>query len=213
MAVNSFFRDKSTEILLLCGLTAMVAFSVQSVMSVRCGQMVFFMILAGLTGRRVRIMPAAVVLFSVVIANLFSPNGRVLFSIWKLEVTYGALRLGLLKGSLLVGLIYVSRASVRLDLKIPGYFGALLLKSFAYFEVLTEKWPGTRGGLLERIDDLLMEASEDAGGDKEAAHSGSGRGGPQAPVDAARKPKQNLITAAILVIAGWGPYIATIVIG
>jgi hypothetical protein len=208
----------------------MVAVSLQDVMPVRFGQMVFFMILAGLMGRRVRLIPPAVMLLSVVVANLFSPNGRVLFSIWTLEVTYGALRLGLLKGSLLVGLIYVSRVSVGPGLRIPGYFGALLLKAFEYFEVLTEKWPGTRGGLLKRIDALLEEASgigvsaEDeapadpaasrADGDTEVA--GPSRSPLHAPLRArsnkARPPRKNLIAAAVLVLAGWGPYIFAAII-
>ena len=245
--MRSILRNKSTEVLLFCGLAAMIAVSLENVMPVRCGQMVFFMILAGLMGRRVRLVPPAVMLLSVVIANLFSPNGRVLFSVWRFDVTYGALRLGLLKGSLLVGLIYVSRVSVGPGLKVPGYFGALLLKAFAYFEVLTEKWPGTRGGLLKRIDILLEEASGvaagPAGGEVEGTAPGStedfteavavnseadraaegvaasGSADLAAQSAAARShrlpqrsPQKNLMAAAVLVIAGWGPYIATAVI-
>jgi hypothetical protein len=208
--MRSILRGRSTEILLLCGLAAMVAVSLQDVMPVRLGQMIFFMILAGLMGRRVRLIPPAVMLISVVIANLFAPNGRVLFSIWSLDVTYGALRLGLLKGSLLVGLIYVSRVSVGPGLRVPGYFGALLLKAFEYFEMLTEKWPGTRGGLLKRVDALLEEVSGFGGGTEGSLPPRSQLHAPLRPrSNKARPPRKNLIAAAVLVIAAWGPYIMT----
>ena len=216
--MRSILLDKSTEVLLFCGLATMVAVSLQDVMPVRCAQMVLFMVLAGMMGRRVRLIPPAVMLLSVVIANLFSPNGRVLFSVWRVDVTFGALRLGLLKGSLLVGLIYVSRVSVGPGLKIPGYFGALLLKAFAYFEALTEKWPGTKGGLLKRIDGLLEEVS--SAGNTDGAAMGASPG--PAPVSAGeieaprphepRPARKNLIAAAVLIIAGWGPYIAVAIV-
>ena len=114
-----------------------------------------------------------------------------------------------LKASLLVGLIYVSRVSVGPGLKIPGYFGALLLKAFAYFELLTEKWPGTRGGLLKRIDALLEEVTG-VNGAKDMA-SGSAEAPSPAPRQKhlpQRSPQKNFIAAAVLLIAGWGPYIA-----
>ena len=208
--MRSKAESRSTVVLLLCGLAAMVGLSLQDVMPVRCGQMIFFMILAGMMGRRVRLIPPAVLLLSVVVASLFSPNGLVLFSIWRFDVTYGALRLGLLKGALLVGLIYVSRVSVGPGLKIPGRFGALLLKAFAYFEALTEKWPSTRGGLFSRIDQLLEEVSGTGQGAVLSAAPDTTPDAPAAPrIHGSQPVRKSLIAAAALVVAGWGPYIVT----
>ena len=111
--MNPLLRSRSTEILLACGLLTMIAVSMQSEVILRVGQMIFFMVFAGMMGRRVRLLPPLVMLLSIVIAHLFSPNGRVLLSLWRFDVTAGALTLGLMKGSLLIGLIYVSRVSVR----------------------------------------------------------------------------------------------------
>lgn len=193
----------------------MIAVSLQSTVVVRCAQMVFFLIFAGLMGRRVRLLPPAVMLLSVVVANLFSPNGRVLFSVWRLDITYGALRLGLMKGTLFIGLIYISRVSVGPGLKFPGRFGALLLKTFAYFEQLTEKWPLTHGDVLGRIDELLLTISRsDAGsarGEPRGPEAADGRrGGVIAAGGTEIQPyRRNLLAAAVLLTAGWGPYIAS----
>jgi len=233
-------RFGSTEILLLSGMAAMIAVSLQTVPAVRLAQMVFFMLFAALTGKRVRLLPPLFILLSVVAVNLFSPNGRVLFSLWRLDITYGALRLGLLKGALLVGLVYVSRVSVGPDLRLPGYFGALILKTFAYFEKLTEKWPETRGDLLGRVDALLEEISGDglkakgatgtAAGDleaggaagaaaetaadaapyaagKDARAAAAGKDAHSGDVSPGGRGRRNVITAVVLVIAGWGPYL------
>ena len=225
--MKTILRNFSTEILLFCGMLTMIAVSLQSVLIIRCGQMVFFMALARLAGKRVRLLPPAVMLLSVVVANLFVPNGRVLFSVWRIDVTLGALRLGLMKGSLLIGLIYVSRVSVGLELKIPGRLGALFLRTFAYFEELTERWADTRGDLLGRIDDLLMSIS---GEETQQTPTGSVNGGATARAAKQRREsskgrevnaagpvskqtyRRNLAAAAVIIAAGWGPYIATLYI-
>lgn len=201
--MNPLFERWSSEILLFCGLLTMIAVSIQSDVVVRCAQMAFFMTFAAIMGRRVRLLPPAVMLLSVVIANLFSPNGRVLLSLWRFDVTSGAVRLGFLKGSLLIGLIYVSRISVGPGLRIPGRFGALFLKTFAYFEELSEKWPETRGDLLARIDDLL-ERMAIHGVDGTTAEPGGG-----SHQTGTRRIRRNLVAAVVLLAAGWGPFIAT----
>lgn len=186
----------------------MIAVSMQSDVVVRCAQMVFFMMFAAIMGRRVRLLPPAVMLLSVVIANLFSPNGRVLLSFWRFDVTSGAIRLGFLKGSLLIGLIYVSRVSVGPGLRIPGRFGALFLKTFAYFEELTEKWPDTRGDLLARIDELLEKMGIPGRGEATTVAGTSNEPGGRSNQTDTRQIRRNLVAAVVLLAAGWGPVIA-----
>ncbi len=215
--MKSIIADRHPEILAVCGLVTIIAVSLQPLTAVRCGQMVFFMIFAGLIGKRVRLLPPAVMLITVVIANLFTPNGRVLFSFWRMDITFGALELGLMKASLLIGLIYVSRLSVGPDLRIPGRFGALFLKTFAYFEELTAKWPETRGDLLTRIDDLLERVEEDNSVDDAQtgvkADNVPGDGTKSSSQRSSKQLRRNTISAAILVLAGWGPYIVAVLIG
>jgi len=215
MNIQSFLRNRSAEIAALCGLLTMIAVSLQSLMIIRCAQMVFFMIFAALCGKRVRILPPAIMLISVIVANLFSPNGRVLFSVWRVDITYGALRLGLMKGSLLIALIYVSRVSVGPGLRIPGRFGALFLKTFAYFEELTERWPETRGNFIERIDALLEMMEIDDGGKGKIAEYDLNDTGPLKktvkPKDA-RPYRRNIVIAIVITLAGWGSYIASVAV-
>ena len=65
-----------------------------------------------------------------------------------------------LNGINLIGLIYLSRLSVRPNLKIPGKSGRLLTRVFFYFEGLTTSWSTSRGKLLERLDHTLIKAGE-----------------------------------------------------
>jgi len=107
---------------------------------------------------------------AVVICNLFPPYGRVLFEAGPLSVTAGALAGGLTKAAQIEGLLFLSLAAIprRLDLSgLPGplgAFGSLLGETFAMLDRLNERKQSVAGrgtGVMKRLDDLLMEMSEE----------------------------------------------------
>lgn len=141
--------------LLVGGLLIVPAFVFDQSLIARWLQTLLFMGLAALTGRRVLILPNLIMLTGIVVANLLSPLGRVLFKAGPLPITLGALEDGLGKAALLIGLIYLSRLMVRDDLVLPGRFGALIAKVFRYFGLITER----RGALGFRRDAEQAAAS------------------------------------------------------
>ena len=116
----------------------MVTYLFQTSLPVRAGETLFYIVLAILTGRRFRLWPNLTVVAGVTLVHLISPLGRVIFSLGGWQITQGSLELGLFKGLMLVGLIYISRSFISPRLSLPGRAGALLGLTFAYFEALTE---------------------------------------------------------------------------
>jgi heptaprenyl diphosphate synthase len=119
-----------------------------------------------------------VILAVTVAMNLAVPLGRVLLSLGPLKITQGALESGLGKGLTLVGLVYLSRLSVRPDLELPGTAGRYVARTFFYLNrllVLRRGVPLSR--MAEGLDQVLAALwSESPGG----AAPGRARGGPQA---------------------------------
>ena len=190
-------RLDSRIALLVCGFASMVAITLQPGVVIRCAQMAVCIVLARIIGKRIRLLPPSLMLVAVVAANLLVPSGRVIASIWGFSVTDGALTAGLLKGSLLIALIYMSRISVRPGLRLPGAIGSMLVNVFAYFEMLNDGWRDTSGSLIARLDALLIRVHRQG-----CASSARGM-----------KPEfqaKELIVAVFLVALSWGPYIYTL---
>lgn len=119
-----------------------------------------------------------VILAVTVAMNLAVPLGRVLLSLGPLKITQGALESGLGKGLTLVGLVYLSRLSVRPDLELPGTAGRYVARTFFYLNrllVLRRGVPLSRmaEGLDQALAALWSESPVGAAPDR-------ARGGPQA---------------------------------
>jgi hypothetical protein len=108
------------------GALLMIAFIVQRDLVLRGAEFVVFLLLARLSGRRLRLVSYLLVAVGVVAFNLIIPVGRELFSILKFPVTESALKSGVAKALTLVGMIAASQFSIRPDLRLPGRFGGLL---------------------------------------------------------------------------------------
>lgn len=146
MIFRTRFRLSATH-LLIGGLLIVPSFLFDPSLILRYAQTLLFIALAAVVGRRILVWPNVVMILGIVAANLVSPLGRVLVRIGPVPITFGALKDGLMKASLLIGLIYLSRFSVRDDLVLPGRFGSLVAKVFRYFGLITE-----RRGALSRHD-------------------------------------------------------------
>lgn len=90
-------------------------------------------------GGRVRLLPILMLFVGVVAAGLMVPTGRILFRAGPIRVAAGSLRLSILRFSLIVGMIYLSRLSVHRSLRLPGRVGGFAGLVFYYLERLTER--------------------------------------------------------------------------
>ena len=117
-----------------------------------------FAILALLSGKRLRWGYFLILLVSISFFQLFSPWGRVIFELGPFVVTLGALESGLVRGLTLVGMVFLSVAAVRPELKLPGTLGGLLGRTFYYFDLLFEgRRRLNRRNFFASLDELLKE--------------------------------------------------------
>jgi heptaprenyl diphosphate synthase len=157
---RSWEKEVSSGDLFLTGLFMMAAFLVNPSTLLRVVQFLFFWFYAYWRGKRNRPLITLSVMGGIVLFNLLVPYGRVLAAFGAFRITQGALLGGLHKALTLEGLILLSKASIRADLCVPGFFGSLLGESFRIFEGITQrKALITRKHFIEGIDQLMLELS------------------------------------------------------
>jgi hypothetical protein len=94
----------------------------------------------------------------IVFFNLLVPYGKVLAAFGPWSITEGSLIAGLEKAVILQGLLLLSRACIRSDLRLPGTVGALLGDSFRILELLrAKKGMIRRRRVVDGIDRLMGE--------------------------------------------------------
>ncbi len=144
--------------LFLTGALLIPAFLFQPNLVVRVAQVLLFAFLATVNGKRIKWMYFVIMVSSITIFNLFTPFGEILFTVGPLTVTLGALRSGLEKGFTIVGLVFVSLASIRPDLRLPGRLGGMIGRVFYYFERVIEGKKHIRPRrLIESLDEVLFD--------------------------------------------------------
>lgn len=147
----------------LAGLLIMPAFLLQDNTFIRTGMVLLFIILSCLAGKRFRLLPNLLISAGIIFINLLTPLGRVIYKIGGFYITEGALRAGVMKALLLIGLIYLSRFSVSKGLKLPGKIGGLIGRVFYYFEEITARRGGfNRKNLFVYLDELLISAEQNS---------------------------------------------------
>ena len=144
---------------LFCGGAALAAALILSPSLRSCGFVFLFLcVLAWISGKKTNIALTITVMAGIVFFNLFAPYGKVLFEIGALHITQGSLEAGLRKALILEGLVMLSGACIKSDLRLPGRFGCLLAESFRLLEKMREyKANIRRGRIIEGIDRMLME--------------------------------------------------------
>jgi heptaprenyl diphosphate synthase len=172
---NRLFRS---EDLFITGLVIMLIFLFTSSLIFKTLQLLFFGLLTELSGKKTRPLAALLIITGIVFCNLLVPYGRVLAQAGPLAITQGALLAGLRRALTLEGLIMLSGAFIRADLRLPGAFGVLLGESFRIFGALQErKTVFTRGHIVEGIDELMLELDRDTA-QETPAHGGPGKRNP-----------------------------------
>ena len=131
-------------------------------------QLLFFCALAWFFGKKNNPLVTAVFMAGIVFFNLLAPHGRVLFSLGPLSVTQGSLLVGLERAVTLTGLLMLSRACVRSDLRLPGAAGSLLAETLRLLELMRGRKPAfarglrfwraeDRGHAIAEIDRMMLE--------------------------------------------------------
>jgi len=170
--------------------------------TLRVFQFLFFWLLAWLFGKKNNPLVTLILFMFITAFNLVIPFGRVLFSIGIFKITSGALETGIHRAATLLGLVMLSRFTIRRDLKIPGAFGELLGETFGILALLTEKKlrVGNWRNLIGDIDRLMLDLSKDVTetGSPAPAIAESRCGG-------SRRKTAGLVILAIITILSWLP--------
>ena len=115
-------------------------------------------ILAWISGKKNNIALSLIVMTGIIFFNLLTPYGKVLIEFGSLRITQGSLMTGLRKAFTLQGLVMLSGACIKSDLRLPGKFGLLLAEAFQLLEKMRErKNTIRRGHIIEGIDRLMRE--------------------------------------------------------
>lgn len=159
--MKKLLSEGAPNTLFILGLITLPAFLFQEKLVYRCLITILFLLLALYSGKKIRPVPALLLLASVTVAALVVPYGKVLMSILGWPITAGALKMGFSRGVLLLGLLYLSRVSVVHGLALPGRVGQGISRVFFYLDRFSENCsilsvrdlPGT-------LDKLLLAVSE-----------------------------------------------------
>ena len=98
---------------------------------------VFYCIATMMRKKYIKLLPSIILLVSIVFFALLDPYGKVLFAVKSLRVTEGALRTGLRKSAVFIGMTFVSKALLSVPPRLPGRAGEILGKTMSYFCALT----------------------------------------------------------------------------
>jgi heptaprenyl diphosphate synthase len=174
----------------------------------RIAQFLLFWFFAATLGKRTNIPATFLVIAGIVLFNLLAPYGRVLASFGAFRITEGALLAGIRRAVTLEGLIMLSKAGVRQDLRLPGAFGGLLGESLRIFAALTgRKRRISPKSLVADIDAILFELSTT--GEPLPSHTDESAAPPVAPH---KTPAPGMFILAAAVLASWGIFVAGILL-
>jgi hypothetical protein len=182
--------------LFVAGLLSMPAFLFNPSLLLRLGQFFFFWLCAWAVGKRVSLPAMAVAVAGIVGFNLLVPYGLELARIGGLRITAGALKAGIERAITVEGLILLSRATIRSDLRLPGAFGSLIGESFRYFDRIMERKGGIeRKNPIGGIDRLMV----DLWNERDSGRLSASRPAP-------RRPLLGTAALVLLVALAWAPW-------
>ncbi|MCL2067578.1 MAG: hypothetical protein FWG99_08950 [Treponema sp.] len=190
--------------LFIAGLVIMPALLFNSDTRLRILQFTFFWLLAWLSGKKNNPIVTILVFLGIVVFNLIIPYGQVLFSAGPFKITSGALAAGTGRAATVLGLLMLSRFTIRRDLKIPGLFGELIGESFRIFAlVMSEKRRITARNFITDIDQLLLSLSANNADVSQPATISP------AAAPAGRTRPAGFFLLAAVVLLSWVPWVAS----
>lgn len=203
--VRLSFRDKRKDAalellpsgaLFLAGLLSMPSFLFNPSLLLRILQFFFFWLCAWAVGRRISLFAMLFAMLGIVGFNLLVPYGLEIAKIGGFRITAGALSAGIERAVTVEGLILLSRATVRSDLRLPGAFGSLIGESFRYFDRIMERKGGIeRKDPIGGIDRLMNELWNDRDGERQAE-----------PRRSLRRPAAGIVLLVLFTALSWAPW-------
>lgn len=149
-------------VLALAGALVSVAFLFQQRPELKFLLLLCFVAAALVSGKKVSLLATLFVSLGIVAANLLVPVGKVILQLGPLIVTKTALIDGIDKAITFEGLIYISKATIRPGLRIPGRFGAIVGQAFVYYDRIVEYRGRIKLATIFSDTDALMLAVWDA---------------------------------------------------
>ncbi|MDR2181643.1 MAG: Gx transporter family protein [Treponema sp.] len=162
----------------ICGFVSIFPFVFTGSLAAKAFLAALYMALAGFAGRKIRILPNFVLLLSVTALHCLRPLGEVLLMLGTWPLTQGALESGLIKALTLTGLVYLSRLTVKPELRFPGRAGEIFSTMLSDFERITSCGIQIRRGDFRASLDRLFAAVYEPGGSRtppEVSSPGAGR--------------------------------------
>lgn len=159
----------SPGVLFVHGLCILPAFLLQEVLFIRVFQTVIFIILTFfLPGtaakKRKHLMFSLITFVFILVFNVFTPHGEVLYRLFSFPVTWGAIRTGIFKGTVFTGLLSLSKITVMKNLTLTGSAGKMIGMVFYYFQKLNEiQGKYKTKNIIKRIDSILLDISTSRG--------------------------------------------------
>lgn len=149
------------------------AFLFQKSLLILAAEVLLFCILSLLRRGRIRLLPSFCIFLSVTFFALFSPYGKVLYTVGSFSITQGALETGLRRSFILIGMVFLSQFAVASRISLPGKTGSFITVMFYYFDrIRSVQVPFEKGHILKNIDDRLYAAFYDEGAETvQAEHS------------------------------------------
>jgi len=148
----------SPHSLFIAGLVMMAIFLFNRSLEGRVVQFLFFCLLTWIWGKKPNVLVTVLFMAGIVLCNVLVPYGKVLAAIGPLRITHGSLFAGLEKAFTLGGLVMLSRACIRSDLRLPGTIGSLLGESLQMLELMREKKHLiNKRRIIAGIDTMLLE--------------------------------------------------------
>jgi hypothetical protein len=153
-------KNVSAKTLFWFGLAFIFCFMLQDNLLVKSISVFYFIFLAVLAGRKLKLIRLIIVSAGVILFNLFQPAGKVLFYVVSFPVTKIALESGSHRALTVVGLVYISFFCIKTNLNLPGFVGRLLSRTFSYFNQLVRyKWEKGKG-IIENLDSLFFQLKQ-----------------------------------------------------
>lgn len=147
---------KAPIIFLILGLSGIIAVSFSKNLFVVYGLLIFFAVMVFVRKKKIRILPSIIIILSITILSLLTPYGKILFTLGKWKITWGAMEAGLLRSGKLCAMVFMSQSVVDKNMRLPGKFGAFMERVFKTVSRLTEgKMDFEKGKKLASIITIL----------------------------------------------------------
>ncbi len=110
-----------------------------------------------LSKRKIFILPHVSLWLFVFISSIFIPNGKVLFKLWNISVTQGAILLAFRKALTLSAVSALSQCAVSLKPDVNTTLG----QSLEYFRIMSDRFRKAEGSIIKKIKFALNIFSSD----------------------------------------------------